>query len=444
MCSPPATRAFLFASALLLVAPALAPAQESKGTPAARAEIARGKTAMEAKDYAAARIAFARAVELEPAWPEAHSSYQIATGYVAGGRIAEEGTISREVAAKSTEMLRAQYEAWIKAHPTTAGYFWGLADVLPATDRAKAQDLCGKALSFDPAFAPAYATLAKIAGAGGDVKTQLDFLRKASEAAPDTPSYLRAYISALWPVDPGTARALSLRMAERFPSDPATAQVLFNLAAQSDDMSEKIAGLERLRRQPGTVLQSAMRLLYGLYAASDPEKAVALAQEMVAKTPAASARTWTDALERGKQVARVRSLITEKQFSAALAMADAAPQSPSGKVIPNLDASEPTVQEMTLLRAEAEAGLGRMDRAYARVMDVFVQQPGDRLHAVLARYGSALGKAPAGVDDDVRARLVANGTPAPDFPIDTYPDGRKGTLAALRGKVVLLNFWFPT
>jgi len=186
MCSPPATRAFLFVSALLLIAPALVTAQESKGTQAAGAEIARGKTALETKDYRAAQIAFAKAIEL------------------------------------------------------------------------------------DPAFAPAYATLARIAGARGDVKTQLDFLRKASEAAPDTPSYLQSYISALWPVDPGTARALSLQMAGRFPSEPATAQVLFNLAAQSDDMSEKIAGLERLRRRPGPVLQSANGRVMDLFAGASP------------------------------------------------------------------------------------------------------------------------------------------------------------------------------
>ncbi len=435
--------AFLLVSALLLVAPAQA--QESKGTPAARAEVARGKAAFEATDYAAAEAAFRKAVELDPAWPEAHTSYKTAILYVAGARVAEAGTIAREAEAKSIEMLRAQYETWIAAHPKTAGYLWALGDALVTTDRARAEDVCGQAVSLDPAFAPTYKTLARAANARGDVKTQLEFLRKAADASPDTPSYLQSYISALWQVDPAAARKLSLQVADRFPSDPVAAQVLFWLAAQSDDLPEKITQLERVRRQPGNALQSAMLLLYEAYVASDLEKAGALAQEMIARSPAGPlAREWTSSLERQKQVMRVRSLIREERFSDALAVVDAARESPTGKMIVSQNVSDAITLEMTALASEAEAGLGRNDRAYARVMDLFVRQPGDRLHALLVRYGSAGGKTPAAVDADVRARLVEKATPAPDFPILTYPDGRKGSLSDLRGKVVLLNFWFPT
>lgn len=436
----------LLASPLVFIAVGPAAAQVSKGTEAARAEVARGKTAFnDAKDYAAARAAFQKAVELDPAWPEAHVLYKTATLYAAGARVAEQGMISAEASAKATGMLRPQYETWIAAHPKTAGYLWALGDILAATDRAKAQDLCTKAIALDRAFMPAYTTLARIAAASGDMAAQVEALRKASEAAPDNPDQLSAYIHALWPRDPAAARTLSLQMADRFPSETVTFQALFDLAAQSNDVTEKIALLERVRRQAGTVQQSAMRYLYGVYIASDPEKALALAKEMAAKTPAGpSAKMWSDAIESASRILRVRSLVADKQFAGALAIAQAGTRSPTGKVMANLNISEPVTDEMTLLAAEAESGLGQRDVAYARAMELFLRQPSDRFRAAVARYGSALGRSPSAVDEDVRARLVATATPAPDFPILTYPDGRKGSLSDLRGKVVLLNFWFPT
>jgi Tfp pilus assembly protein PilF len=446
MSSPVPAGAALLVCTFLLIGPQLAAAQESKGIPAARLEVTRGKAAFEAHDYAAAEREFRRAVELDPAWPEAHSAYQMAVRYVAGARVAQEGTVSEASAAKYEETVRAQYETWIKAHPRTPGYLWACADVLVGTDAAKAEDLCRQALAVDAAFAPAYRTLARVAGARADIRAQRDFLRKAAEAAPDTPAYLQAYISALWPYDPATARTLSLQMADRFPSDPAAAEVLFNLAAQSDDMPEKISCLERLRRRPGSVLQSAMRFLYTLYAASDPPKALALAEEMATRTPEGPSRSmWANAVARQNTVMRVRTLIAQRQFPGAVGLLDAAPARPTaGRVIPNLDLSDATSAEIVLLRAEAEAGLGQDDRAYERTLDLFVQRPGERIHTILSRYGSALRKTPADIEVDVRGRLVRDGKPAPDFPLATYPDGRKGSLSDLRGKVVLLNFWFPT
>jgi hypothetical protein len=154
---------------------------------------------------------------------------------------------------------------------------------------------------------------------------------------------------------------------------------------------------------------------------------------------------WADAVARQNTVMRVRTLIAQRQFPGAVGLLDAAPARPTaGRVIPNLDLSDATSAEIVLLRAEAEGGLGQDDRAYERTLDLFVQRPGDRIHTILSRYGSALRKTPADIEVDVRGRLVRDAKPAPDFPLATYPDGRKGSLSDLRGKVVLLNFWFPT
>jgi thiol-disulfide isomerase/thioredoxin len=48
------------------------------------------------------------------------------------------------------------------------------------------------------------------------------------------------------------------------------------------------------------------------------------------------------------------------------------------------------------------------------------------------------------VSADLRARRTANATPAPPFTLPAYPDGRRVSLADYAGRVVLINFWYPS
>jgi thiol-disulfide isomerase/thioredoxin len=61
------------------------------------------------------------------------------------------------------------------------------------------------------------------------------------------------------------------------------------------------------------------------------------------------------------------------------------------------------------------------------------------LLVVTALLGVA-GLAYLGVQEALRARLTSDGTTAPSIPMQTY-DGKKMSLADLRGKVVMLDFW---
>lgn len=61
------------------------------------------------------------------------------------------------------------------------------------------------------------------------------------------------------------------------------------------------------------------------------------------------------------------------------------------------------------------------------------------LLVVTALLGVA-GLAYLGVQEALRARLTSDGTTAPSIPMQTY-DGKQMSLADLRGKVVMLDFW---
>ena len=72
-----------------------------------------------------------------------------------------------------------------------------------------------------------------------------------------------------------------------------------------------------------------------------------------------------------------------------------------------------------------------------------VIEPSDGTARRLAEAAKALNRSPDAVDEDVWAARYATAKEAPDFTLQTLDD-TSFTLSSLRGKVVLLNFWFPT
>ena len=99
---------------------------------------------------------------------------------------------------------------------------------------------------------------------------------------------------------------------------------------------------------------------------------------------------------------------------------------------------------MTLLNADAAAGAGNRQRAYATLVESAAASPDARVDAALATYAADLGKASREVDADVWSMRDAGATPAAAFTFTSLRDGAPVELADFRGRVVLLAFWYPT
>jgi thiol-disulfide isomerase/thioredoxin len=72
----------------------------------------------------------------------------------------------------------------------------------------------------------------------------------------------------------------------------------------------------------------------------------------------------------------------------------------------------------------------------ARTPDPEVQQ-------ALETYGHKLNKKKDEIKRELRALVAQNSRPAPAFEVDSYTSAGKVKLSDLKGKVVLLSFWYP-
>src|SRR5439155_22533326 len=98
---------------------------------------------------------------------------------------------------------------------------------------------------------------------------------------------------------------------------------------------------------------------------------------------------------------------------------------------------------LVLAKADADAGAGKPDEAYATFVESVAAAPDDRVQAALAKYGAALNKTPQQIDADVWRIRDAKATPAAPFQLASSTDGKPAQLSDYRGRVVLLAFWFP-
>jgi len=178
---------------------------------------------------------------------------------------------------------------------------------------------------------------------------------------------------------------------------------------------------------------SGMSMLFDAYRKSAPSKAVALAEEMVKANPTGSQnKTWQTLLDYQKNIIQARALMAEKKFAEAVTLLGATQ-------LPRYIDTD----DLFLLKAAAIEGTGQTQQAYDELLKQVAKEPAAALRTELNKLGSKLSKAPGQVEADIWGLWDAQAKPAKDFTLKHYGDEKDVSLADYRGKVVLLNFWYP-
>ena len=408
------------------------------GTAAAKVEFDKGKQLESSNDWDQAALAYKRAWTIDPSFADAHDAYAWARHREALGDISKLGKMTLEERKALTARTKAKDEALIKeyddlmrANPKAPIYKWAQAQHYNESNIDLQGKLCKETVEMDSTFAPGYRCLAIVAGVRGDFDIAADSWRHVMRIDGESPElWLR--LARSMRESPAKYKALTDEIIAHLPNTDTAAQAL-EMWAESLPVKARIPAFERLiaeypAQQYKSTTEGAM-WLFTLYDDAAPEKAAALAHAMATALP--QEKEWQAKVAYSETLTNAEKLAgTDGAGALALLKTVKVP-------------SYVSKQRLLLATARAQDRANQLEAAYGDLLKAYAPQPGPKLELALYGYGTRLGKDAATVDTDVWALRTAAAKPATPFTLESFLDGKQVSLADFKGKVVLLDFWFP-
>jgi thiol-disulfide isomerase/thioredoxin len=408
------------------------------GTTAAKAEFDAGKKLEAKNEWEQAALAYKRAWTIDPDYADAHDAYSWARSRQALGDISLLGKMSadeRKALHERTSAMEAsvnkEYDDLMREHPSAPIYKWAQAQHYNESNIDLQGKLCQETVATDPTFTPGYRCLAIVAGVRGDFDVAATNWRRVMAIDGESPeTWLRLARSLR--ESPAKYKAVTNELIAHLPNTDTAAQAL-EAWAESLPVTQRIAAFERLiaeypPQQFKSSTQGAM-WLFALYDDAAPEKAAALAHKMAAALP--DNKEWQVKVVYSDTLADAEKK-TETDGAGALAL-----------LKPVKVPTYVSKQRLLLATAHAQDRAGQLDAAYGDLLKAHAPLPGRKLESALYAYGRRLGKDAATVDKEVSALRVAAAKPATPFSLESFVDGKQVSLSDFKGRVVLVDFWFP-
>lgn len=336
-----------------------------------------------------------------------------------------------------SEVAKKQYDKWIKAHPKNVDIVYAYAEALYNKELPDAKPYLEKVVALQPKNGKAWQMLWIDAERWGDFAGGRAYLKKATEADPKSADHAFYYASSFEDVDSTQHHDLMLSMPDRYPGTERGAQALYWLAQRSTNPAVKIQvwDLARKKYDPGksSWTSGSMSNYYNFLLEYDMSKAKKLAEDMLQNDSLRTSKQWLQNKHVTEYILAGRELAAKGKYGAAIDMFNSAPNlrysSAAGILLKD--------------KAKANDAAGNTKAAYDSLLNNYAAEPTEEVYAMMKTYGSKLGKDNAAIQSEVWKKRQSGAKPATPFSLANYMMDGKTSLSDLKGKVVLLTYWFP-
>lgn len=410
----------------LRAAPPAPASAENKAAARAEFEKARG---LFSSDINGSVAGLRKAIDLDPDYGEGHQYFILYSNIAASRTPGATDDEKKAAMEKSRAASLALYEQWAKEQPERAIYQYALGTLFEYSDPDRAVRHFEAAVQLDPKCGSAYDMLAICAEVRGNLEQSREYHRKAVEVQPDNVTLWRHYIGSLREADVDKGLEVGMEMAMRFPDGAAS--IMGYLATRQRDEAKGRQIYKMLRAKLPKESVNSLTGLFSLYLKSDRAKALPLAQEMITLAP--DNKQWPVLRDYAK------ALQESEAFLAAGRPADAI-GSLAKITLPRYGADP---RWLHLARAKAANAAGQTEKAYADLLALMVKTPTDEYQAALVGYGGKLSRNTGQVTAEIMAQRAAAAKPAVPFTLVNYVTGKPVSLDDYKGRVVMVNFWYP-
>ena len=333
--------------------------------------------------------------------------------------------------------LKAQYESWTAKHPSSIQIPLAYATALYHAELPEAKPWLLKVVQIDPKQAQTWQMLWIDAERWGDFAGGREYLRKATEADPASADHAFYYASSFEHADSVKHHQLMISMPDRYPGTERGAQALYWLANRSASPKTKVQVYELLKKkynpEASGWCSGGMQQYYDFLVEHNVPGALELSNYMLGYDSLNGRQAWVQRKEIAQALLDAKKVMAQKNYVEAFLILN--------KVAP---ARYSNTKEILLTeKAKAAAAAGEFKTAYDSLLLYYAVNPTDGLMNSMKGYAKKLGKTDADINNDVWEKRKAAGKEATAFKLDNYLTPGKTSLADLKGKVVLVTYWFP-
>ncbi|HKI86871.1 MAG TPA: redoxin domain-containing protein [Thermoanaerobaculia bacterium] len=341
--------------------------------------------------------------------------------------------------------LRKRYEKEARREPKNALWQVLLGDVQFYENPKASRKAYERALELDPKQTTAMRMLGIIAETKGDNALSQSYFKRAAATNPDDPKLASGYVGSLMDTDPEAFFAAAKDFIRRFPGSPQALEWYYWMGEKAGGDKGREIWKEAIDRYPiAKTSKEQMNWLSNCYDAyfeslqqDDPQAAEQFARSTMQTfhADASQRKAWFERYRRQALLNLAVSARESGEPQQGLSMLDLV-----GKGHQRID---PLAETVAYERAMDQAATGATHDALDTLLKLLKDHPNPVAEAA---YYSVAAKAGQSQDEAQKAlwkSRMADAKPMKDFALKDV-NGKTVRLSDYRGKIVLVNFWYPS